>query len=397
MNPSSYPSSTLETQTERLEIRPKKSSLLMGVPKETCFEEKRIPLCPDAVQFLTSQGHRVCIEANAGLDSGYSDRDYAEAGGEICEDPKKVFGCPIVIKIEPPTHEEIDLMAPNATLISALQLKTRDKNYFEKLQGKKINAVGIDYIKDSQNRYPLISTLSQIAGVASIQIASEILASKSSQNGVLIGNIAGVPPTEIVIIGAGAVGESAVRTALGLGASVKVFDNSITRLQNLKDKLGNHLFTSTLQPKLLLKSLKRCQIAIGALKGVERCPIVVSEDMVQNMKTGALIIDVGIDQGGNFETSELTSHSNPVIEKFGVLHYGVPNIPSRYARTSSLAISNILSAYINQISEFGGLEEAFRRDQGLKNALYLYKGILTSQTVAHWFDMPYRDINLLLL
>ena len=214
---------------------------------------------------------------------------------------------------------------------------------------------------------------------------------------VLIGNIAGVPPTEIVIIGAGIVGESAARTALGLGASVKVFDNSITRLQNLKDKLGNQLFTSTLQPKLLLKSLKRCQIAIGALKGSDRCPIVVSESMVQNMKSGALIIDVGIDQGGNFETSELTTHSKPVIEKFGVLHYGVPNIPSRYARTSSLAISNILSAYISQIAEVGGLEEAFRSDLGLKNSLYLYRGILTSQIVAHWFNMSHRDINLLLL
>jgi alanine dehydrogenase len=212
----------------------------------------------------------------------------------------------------------------------------------------------------------------------------------------MFGNISGVPPTEVVIIGAGTVGEFAVRSAIGIGANVRVFDSSITKLRNLQSKLGRTIYTSTMQPKNLLKALKRCDVAIGAVRGKNRSPILVSEEMVESMKPGSVIIDVSIDMGGCFETSEITTHNQPTFEKHGVIHYCVPNVPARYSRTASVSISNIFTPYLLEIGEHGGLENALRFDRGLKNGLYFYHGILTNKSVANWFDLEYRDANLLI-
>jgi alanine dehydrogenase len=214
--------------------------------------------------------------------------------------------------------------------------------------------------------------------------------------GLLFGNISGVPPVEVVVIGAGTVGQFAIRSAIGLGANVKVFDSSITRLRDLQYKVGHTLYTSTIQPKNLMKSLRRCDVAIGAVRGSNRSPIIVTQDMVENMKEGAIIIDVSVDMGGCFETTEMTSHDNPTVIKHGVIHYGVPNIPARYPRTASISISNIFTPYLLQIAESGGLEQAIRFDRGLKNGVYFYRGILTSKSVSNWFDMPHSDLNLLM-
>ena len=239
--------------------------------------------------------------------------------------------------------------------------------------------------------------LSEIAGSASILIASEIMSITNEGNGLMLGNISGVPPTEIVVIGAGIVGESATKSAIGLGANVKVFDNSITKLRSLQEKVGKRVYTSTIQPKNLMKALMRCDVAIGAVKGVNRAPILVNEAIVELMKPGAVIVDVSIDTGGCFETSELTTHDEPTYEKHGVIHYCVPNIPSRYSRTSTVALSNIFTPYLIQIAESGGIENAIRMDQGLKNGIYLYHGILTNKSISNWFDIEFNDLNLLLL
>ncbi len=387
----------LQTQAERLEMRHGKQSLQIGIPKENSFEEKRVCLSPDSVHTLCNQGHEIIIETGAGSYAGFDDKSYSEAGASIAYDQKRVFSCQILLKVEPPTLEEIEMLKPNAVVFSALQIKTRSKAYFDALNKKKITGIAYDNIKDEQNDYPIVSSLSEIAGAACLQIAGELLANYDRSTGHLLGNISGVPPTEVVIIGAGKVGQYAARTAMGLGAHVKVFDNSITRLQHLENQLGQRIFTATCQPKLLLKSLQRCHVAIGALKGKHRCPIVVTETMVENMKENAVIIDVGIDRGGNFETSEITTHSKPTFKKHGVIHYGVPNIPSKYAKTSSLVLSNILSPYLSKIGDFGGVENALRRDKGFQNGVYFYRGILTSKSVAEWFDLPYRDLNLLML
>jgi len=395
MSISPFTKEQLLPQEEKLEIARHKSQLFIGIPKETSFQERRICLTPDAVTSLTYQGHRVMIESGAGVSSSYTDREYSEAGAEITQDTKKVFGCPMLLKVEPPTFAEIEMMHPKTIVISAIQLKTRKKAYFEALSRKKITALAFEYLKDEDGSYPAVKSLSEIAGTASILIAAELMITNEFGKGLLFGNITGVPPTEVVIIGAGTAGEFAAKTAIGLGASVKVFDNSITKLRRLQNNLNQRIFTSTIQQKSLLKALRRCDVAIGAMRGIERCPVVVSETMVEHMKNGAVIVDISIDSGGCFETSEVTTHEKPTFIKSNVLHYCVPNIPSRYSKTASISISNIITPYLLQIAEDGGIESSIRCNAGLKNGIYLYHGILTNKAIGDWFDLPDNDINLI--
>ncbi|EGV44939.1 alanine dehydrogenase [Bizionia argentinensis JUB59] len=383
-------------QEETLEIYKKKGELFIGIPKETAFQEKRVCLTPDAVSAITSNGHRILMESGAGKGANFSDKDYSEAGAEITKDTAKVYACPMILKVEPPTLDQIKLINPQTILISALQLKTQSKKYFETLASKRITALAFEFIRDEDGAYPAVRSLSEIAGTASVLIASELLSNVNNGNGLLFGNISGVPPIEVVILGAGTVGEYAARSAIGLGANIKVFDNSITKLRCIQTNLGRTVFTSTLQPKNLSKALKRCDVVIGAVRGKNRAPIIVTESMVQNMKTGSVIIDVSIDMGGCFESSEVTTHKNPTFIKHGVTHYCVPNIPARYSRSASISISNICTPYLLKIAEDGGLENSLRFDRGLKNGLYFYHGILTSKSVGEWFDLKYSDVNLLI-
>ena len=390
-----FSAAQLMPQEEKLEIARHKSDLFIGVPKETSYQERRICLTPDAVNSLTFHGHRVMIEAGAGESSSYSDKEYSDAGAEVTQDTNKVFGCPMLLKVEPATLLEIEMMQPETIVISALQIKTRKKEYFEAMTKKKITALAFEYIKDEDGSYPAVKSLSEIAGTASVLVAAELMINNQIGKGLLFGNITGVPPTEVVILGAGTVGEFAAKTALALGASVKIFDNSITKLRRLQNNLNQRIFTSTIQPKALLKALRRCDVAIGAMRGKDRCPVVVTETMVEHMKKGAVIVDVSIDTGGCFETSEITTHEKPTFVKNNVVHYCVPNIPSRYSKTASLSISNIITPYLLQIAEDGGIESAIRCDKGLKNGVYMYHGILTNKAIGDWFSISHSDLNLI--
>jgi alanine dehydrogenase len=383
-------------QEETLEVFRQKGELFIGIPKENQYQEKRICLTPDAVNAITSNGHRVLIESGAGEGAHYTDLDYTQAGGEITKDTKKVFACPLILKVEPPTLTEIEFINPQTVIISALQIKTQYKEYFEEMARKRITAIAFEYIRDDEGNYPAVRSLSEIAGISSVLIAAELMAANNNGPGLMFGNISGVPPVEVVIIGAGTVGEFAARSAIGIGANVKVFDNSITKLRNIQTNLKQTVYTSTIQPKNLLKALKRCDVAIGATRGKDRSPVVVSSSMVEHMKKGAVIIDVSIDTGGCFETSEITNHNKPTRKKFDVIHYGVPNIPSRYPKTASVSISNIFTPYLLKIGEDGGLENSLRFDKGLRNGLYMYHGILTNKSVGEWFDLQYSDINFLI-
>lgn len=393
---SPFSKAQLMPKEERLEVSKDNVQLRIGLPKERSYQEKRICLTPDAVSALTNNGHQVIIEAGAGNNAAFEDKEYSEAGAEISNDTAKVFACPVILKVEPPTLGEIEMLKPNAILISALQLKMQEKAYFEALREKKITALAYEFIKDNDGAFPAVRQLSEIAGAASILIASELMSITNAGNGLMLGNISGVPPTEVVIIGAGIVGESAAKSALGLGANVRVFDNSITKLRCLQANIGQRVYTSTMQPKNLMKALMRCDVAIGATKGKNRAPVLVNEAMVELMKQGAVIIDVSIDMGGCFETSELTTHDHPTFEKHGVIHYCVPNIPARYSRTSSVSLSNIFTPYLLQIAEAGGLENAIRQNMGLKNGLYVYHGVITNKSVSNWFDLDASDLNLLI-
>ncbi len=325
----------------------------------------------------------------------FTDKEYSDAGAKIAYESKEVFECPIVLKVEPPSLEEIEMMMPKSVLFSALQIKTQSTKYLDALIKKKITALAYDYIEDEQGFLPVVKSLGEIAGIASIHIAAELMSNLPESKGLLFGNVNGVPPTDIVVFGAGTVGEYASKTALGLGARVKVFDNSVSKLRALQKNLGISIYTSTLQAKDIEKSLRRCDVAIGALRGKLRTPVVVTDLMVQKMKSSAVIVDVSIDRGGCFETSVVTNHKEPTYIKHGVIHYCVPNMPSRYARTASVSISNILTPILQHIAEEGGVEQVIRFDKGLQAGLYLYNGILTHKTLSDWFNRPYRDLNLI--
>jgi alanine dehydrogenase len=383
-------------QEEMLEVARKKGKLYIGIPNEIAYQENRVPLVPDAVALLVNLGHRVVIETNAGKAANFLDNDYSEAGAEIAYGPEEVYKADIVVKIAPPTTEEVELMQQKQTIFSALQFTTQPEEFLKKLSNKKINAVAVDWITDDLGIFPFVRAMGEIAGGASILIAAEYLSNNNNGMGSILGGISGISPTEVVIVGAGTVGEFAARAAIGLGAYVKVFDNSTTRLRRLQSNLGSRVFTSIIQPKVFAKHLKSADVVIGALRSkTGRAPIVISEAMVGEMKTGAVIIDVSIDQGGCCETSEVTNHSKPVFRKHGVIHYCVPNIASRVSRTASYAFSNLFAQILLNLGDEGGFESLVRRDAGVRNGVYLYNGVLTNQYLAETFNLPFKDINLL--
>ncbi len=385
-------------QEEMLEVSRKKSKLQIGIPKENSIQEKRVPVVPDAVAVLVNNGHEVIVETGAGDGSSFSDKDYSEAGAIVVFSTEEVYKANMILKVEPPTLQEIDLMQQGQLLISALQLPIQPKNFIKKLMAKKITAIAFDYIKDPQGILPIVSAMSEIAGNAAILIAAEYLSTLHKGQGQLFGGISGVSPTEVIILGAGTVGEFAAKSALGLGAMVKVFDNNTHKLRRLQALLGQRVATSIIQPKVLEKALKSADVVIGAISTtIGRAPIIVTEEMVSQMKDFSVIVDVSIDKGGCIETSEVTNHETPIFSKYGVIHYCVPNIASRVARTASYALSNVITPTIMDTGEFGGLEVMIKSYQGIQNGVYIYKGILTNKYLADTFGLPYKDINLLLM
>tara|TARA_B110000977_G_scaffold153132_1_gene194557 strand:+ start:272 stop:1483 length:1212 start_codon:yes stop_codon:yes gene_type:complete len=387
----------LMPQPEMLELVTNKQALFIGIPNESAFQEHRIPLVPGAVYLLVSNGHKVYIETNAGLSSSFTDKEYSDSGAKICYDVKEVYQADIILKVEPPTLSELDYFKHNQCLISALQLKTQTASYFKKLMEKKVTAVAFDYIQDETGSFPIVRSMSEIAGTSSILIAAELLSTSAGGKGLLMGGIAGVSPTQIVIIGAGTVAEYAARSAMALGASVKVFDNSIARLRRIQNELNLRVATSILQPKVLEKALKRADVAIGALGAVGgRTPCVISEDMVQLMKPKSVIVDVSIDQGGCFETSEITNHEKPTFLKHDVIHYCVPNIASRSSKTASYSLSNVLAPILLNLGDGGGVQGMLLRSHNIRGGVYVYNGIITNKGIGSWFELPYKEIRLLL-
>jgi alanine dehydrogenase len=384
-------------QEEMLEVSRKKGALFIGIPKEIAHQENRVCLTPDAVQLLVANGHQVVVETGAGVAASFSDKDYSEAGAKIAYTRDEVFKADILLKVDPPSSEEIQLLQRKQTVFSALQLTLQHDNFLKQLMEKKVTALAFDYIKDDDNMYPIVRSLGEIAGTTSILIAAELLSTANKGMGLMLGGVSGVGPAEVVILGAGTSAEYAARAALGLGASIKVFDNSVTRLRKLSEALGQRIWTSTIQPDDLGYALKNADVAIGALRALEgRAPLVVSEEMVRSMKQGSVIVDVSIDQGGCFETSRVTSHSKPTYSEHGVIHYCVPNIPSRVARTASYSLSNIFASILLNIGQEGGIENYLRGNPGLRNGVYIYNGILTNKFLGDAFELPYKNIELLM-
>jgi alanine dehydrogenase len=386
-----------ETLEETLDVKTQGKQLHIGIPKETAFQENRIALTPEGVSVLVNNGHAVTIESTAGEGSKYSDKDYSEAGAKIEHQRDEVFKVPILVKSAPVVEEDLPLLKMNQTIISPIHLTAMKREFLQQMMEKKITALSFENLKDHSGTYPIVRSMSEIAGAAIMLIAGQYLGCANNGKGVLLGGISGIPPTKVIIIGAGVVGEFATRTALALGASVKVFDNNVYRLKRLQNNLGVRVWTSVIEPKILAKQLKTCEVAVGALSSeFGRTPIIVSEEMVAAMRPGSVIIDVSIDRGGCFETSEITSHQHPTFIRHDVIHYCVPNIPSGFARTASQAISNVLMPLLLSVSEEGGVEEMVWHDFSLRNGIYMYKGYLTNFYLSQRFDLKYTDLNLLI-
>jgi alanine dehydrogenase len=382
---------------ETLAVARKGKKFSIGLPKETSFQEKRISLIPNAVNTLVENGHEVIVQREAGLAAHFTDKDYAEAGASLVETAEEIFKSDIILKVAPLSMNEINYLKGRQTLLSALHLNARKKEYFKTLMGKKITAVAFEYIKDKSNASPVVKSTSEIAGTASIQIAAEYLSDEKNGNGRMLGGFTGIPPSEVVIVGAGTVAEYACKMATGMGALVKIFDNSIYKLQRLKASINPNLFTSTLQQSELANALKTADVLICAIHSkYQRSPVVVTEEMVSRMKEGAVIIDVSIDQGGCVETSRITSHKDPVFSFAGVTHYCVPNIASRFPQTASLALSNFFAPMLIKAGELGGMEKLLSRDFYFRQGVYLYNGILTNKVIGDHYGMSYQDIDLLM-
>ncbi len=389
---------SLMPQEEVMERGKRRKQLVIGIPKELQKDESRIGLTPEAVEMLVGNGHQVIVESKAGTGAKYSDNDYSECGGFIVDNHSEVFAkSDIILKISPPVTSEIEHMKGNQVLISSVRHIIQNKDFFYRLMNKKITAISYEYLRNNDNSFPVLRSMSEIAGSTSVMIASEYLSNQHGGKGIMLGGITGITPTEVVILGAGAAAESAARTAISLGALVKVFDQSVDRLRRLQEILGSRLYTSIFHPRVITRALLSADVVIGALHMDSNGPrFLVTEEMVREMKKGSVIVDLSIDQGGCIETSECRSHPSPVFIKHGVIHYCVPNIASRVARTATVALSNIFAPLILSIGEYGGIKPSLLDNSGLRKGVYIYNGLLTNSMIGLMYGIPYKDIELLM-
>lgn len=387
----------LFTAPEMLDVAQKIQHISIGMVKESILQENRVPLVPASVAYLTGNGHRVLMEAGAGEKAHFQDQEYSEAGAEIIYSKEGVYNCNVILKVAPPTLTELEFFHPNQILISPLQIPLVDADYINKLRQKRVIALAMEYLKDDDGSFPLVRIMSELAGISAIHTAADLLSASSGGKGILLGGISGVYPAKVVILGAGVVAENATRAALGLGATVHIFDNNIYKLMRLQANVGQKLPTSSINPTELTKHLSDADVVIGAIHSkTGRTKLVVTENMVATMKPGSVIIDVSIDQGGCFETSEVTTHDKPTFEKFGVIHYCIPNIASNIPRTASAAISNIITPILAKAASGAGLENIFISHINLRHGVYTYKGCSTNKYLSDRFGIKYTDLDLLI-
>lgn len=388
--------SMLLPREEMLELRQREKKIVIGIPSDDEKVEYRVPLTPQAVDLLVSHGHEITLESGAGSHASYSDREYAEAGARVIKEKGEVMQCDIILRVAPFDARETALLRGNQVVISNMQIQSHCLESIEKLMQKKMTCIAYEYLENEHGFLPFVHQMSQISGITSITIASEYLSTSRGGKGVLFGDVTGITPAEMVIIGSGTAAEFAARAALSLGIIVKVFDTSVERLSRLEEKLGTRIFTSVFYPKVLKKALLSADAVVGAQPFNETPAFRVTEEMVQNIKEGAIIIDLNASQGGCFETTRLTDLKNPVFRKHGVVHYCVPNVPSLVARTASISLSNILIPELLAIGDSGGVDHYIKSSQGFRRGVYLYHGILTNKDVGDQFNLPVKDIDLLL-
>jgi alanine dehydrogenase len=386
----------LMPQEEMLEIQNKGQKIKIGIPSDLDQVEFRVPLTPQAVDLLTSYGHEILLEKNAGKMASYSDKDYRAAGAQIVEKKEEIFQCDIVLRVAPFNDEEIDQLRGNQAILSNMQIQAHCSESIQKLMQKRVTTIAYENIENEHGFAPFVHQMSQIAGATSITLASEYLSNTRNGKGVLFGEVTGITPAELVIMGTSTAAEYAARGALSLGILVKVFDTSVYDLSKLEERLGQRIFTSVFYPKVLRKALISADAVIGAMQFNTTPKFKVSEDLVKQMKEGSVIIDLNASQGGCFETTQCTDLNNPTYVKHGVVHYCVPNSPAIVARTASISLSNILIPILLSIGDSGGVDNYIKNSRGFRKGVYIYHGILTNHEIGRLFNLPSKDIELLL-
>lgn len=386
----------LMPKEEMLEIKTRGQKIKIGIPSDYARVEYRVPLTPQAVDLLTSYGHEIFIEKDAGKMASYSDQAYRQAGAVIVDKKEEIFQCDIVLRVAPFDTEEIDMLRGGQVIFSFLQLQAHCKESIQKLMQKKVTTIAFESIENEDGFLPIVHQMSQIAGVTSITLASEYLSNAHNGKGVLFGEVTGITPAELVIIGTSTAAEYAARAALSLGILVKVFDTSVYELSKLEEKVGRPVFTSVFYPKVLKKALLSADAVIGAMMFNTTPKFKVSEDLIKQMKEGSVIIDLNASQGGCFETTKCTDLKNPTYIKHGVVHYCVPNSPAIVARTASISLSNILIPILLSIGDIGGTDNYIKNSKGFRKGIYIYHGILINSEIGNLFNIPSKDIDLLL-
>ena len=389
-------STFLMPKEEMLEVRRKGKKIRIGIPSDSEKVEYRVPLTPQAVELLVSYGHEILVEKNAGKAASYSDEEYRKAGALVMADRMEIFECDIVLRISPFDEAEIDLLKGHQALISNLQINAHCQDSIGKLIQKKLTNIAYEYMEEEDGSKPIVQLMSQISGSTSIIVINEYMSKSRNGKGVLLGSVTGISPAELVILGSGTAAEYAARAALGLGAIIKVFDDNISSLRKLEEKLPQPIFTSVYYPKVMKKALKSADAVLGAMPVGSPPSFRITADMIKKMKPGSVIVDLNVSQGGCFETSRCTDLNNPSFVQHGVVHFCVPNLPAIVARTASIAMSNVLIPVLIAIGEIGGIDNYIKNSKSFRKGVYVYNGILTNSTLAEKFNLPYKDIDLLL-
>lgn len=393
----SFGNTTFMPKEEQLETAVRHKKISIGIPNDKKNDEKRVALTPEAVNLLVENGNEVILQKGAGAGANYSDKDYSENGAIITESPARVFSADAVIKVAPFTTQEAEYLKGNQIVMSFLNVLKLSEETLSKLIRKKVTAIALEKMRDSNGVMPVMESMNEISGVTSVLIASDYLSNHHGGKGVLLGGITGITPTEVVIIGANTAGEYAARAAIGLGSTVKIFDPSLHNLRRFQNLINQRLQTSVFHPQVLKKALKSADVLIGAIELEDLRPwYYITEEMIKTMKKGAVVIDLSIDRGGCIETTECRTLRDPVYEKHGVVHFSAYNLPSRVARTASIALSNIFNPLFQNIAETGGIIQLLKNDRGIRSGVYLFNGILTNETLGQKFGAISKDLDLLI-
>ena len=363
--------------------------MIVGVPKEIKDLENRVSTTPAGVSEYVARGHQVVVERCAGAGSGFSDAEYAAAGAELVDSHAEVFArADMIVKVKEPVPSEYDLLRPDQILFTFLHLAA-DERQLRALIERRVAAVAYETVQLESGALPLLTPMSEVAGRMAVQVGAHYLEKTYGGTGLLLGGVPGVPGANVVIIGCGVVGTNAAQIALGMGANVTVIDKNVERLRQLDHLLHGRLHTLAANRSNIADAVRTADLVIGSvLIAGAKAPKLVTRPMVASMRSGSVIVDVAIDQGGCIETARPTSHSEPVFVVDGVIHYCVTNMPGAVPRTSTFALSNVTLPYALELADLG-VQEAAARDPALAKGINVLRGVITHEAVAEAFGLRY--------